>query len=414
MKLNFRIILLFLLVFFIYLGVATKFTFKPIWALDYFNPLASSLLSGRLDIPDPGTTYDLVSFKGKWYLPWGILPSLVLMPVRLIKNQFIPTIYLTVFFSSANLVIVYLLLQRIKKEFFQNIKMYEILLLLALFAFGTTHFYVGTLGSVWHVDQILTSFLGTLGIYIIFKRKRSLKDYLLSSFLFNLALIGRATIFLLIVLPGFLYLWDYFLSKKYSWKQILVSFKTGLVIFGIPFVVFSGWFFFYNYARFQNPFEYGYRYIQESPYLQQIRETTGITSIRYLSTNLWYMVFEIPRLTLDTKITLDFNLKGNSIFFLTPPFLAIFLAIPFAKRKGKIVIDPYIAALWLTGIITIIPSLLIYSTGWMQFGYRYSLDITVILLVLSVFGMKGRLNILYILGIGFSVAMYWMGIQALM
>lgn len=53
----------------------------------------------------------------------------------------------------------------------------DIYLLLALFAFGTTHFYVGTLSSVWHTDQMVTTFFSTLGLYVIFKKKRKLKDY---------------------------------------------------------------------------------------------------------------------------------------------------------------------------------------------------------------------------------------------
>ena len=60
-----------------------------------------------------------------------------------------------------------------------------------------------------------------------------------------------------------------------------------------------------------------------------------------------------------------------------------------------------------------IPSLLIYSTGWMQFGYRYSLDVTAVLVLLSLFGMKGKLNVLYVIGVAFSVVVYQMGITAL-
>ena len=73
-----------------------------------------------------------------------------------------------------------------------------------------------------------------------------------------------------------------------------------------------------------------------------------------------------------------------------------------------------VAALWIAAVVTIVPSLLLYSTGWMQFGYRYTLDITAVLVILSVFGMKGRLNWLYVLGIFFSIVVYQMGITALM
>lgn len=414
MKKYLKILALFLFVFSVYFGVSTKFTFKPKWSLDYFNPLAQSLLHGRLDIVNPGTTYDLLYFQGKWYAPWGILPSLVLIPLQVMKNRFVPLIYINIFFASLNVVIVYLLLFRFRREFFPRLRPHEIFLVLVLFAFGTTHFYVGTLGSVWHVDQMLTFTLSILGVYVIFKKERTLKEYFASSLFFGLALLGRGTLALMAVLPGFLYVWEFFLSKKTSKKARIHAFWNGVLVFVVPFAIFSSLFFLYNIARFNNPFEYGYRYIQESPYLAQIRERNGIMSFYNMPVNLWYMLFEIPKLTFQGKAILDFNLKGNSIFFLSPPLLAALLALPIRRQKKRFVIDPYITSLWLAAIVVILPSLMIYSTGWMQFGFRYSLDITALLLLLSLYGMKGRLNILYILGIGFSIVMYWMGTQALM
>ncbi len=412
MKKYFHLLAIFFTVFFVYFGMSSKFTFKPKWALDYFNPLAQSIIHGHFDLVDPGTTYDLVHFRDKWYAPWGMLPALILIPLQLIRGQFIPTIYLTMTFASLNVVIVYLLLLRMKREFFLDMKTRDIYLLLLLFAFGTTQFYVGTLGSVWHVDQMVTAFFGTLGIFVIFKKKRLFRDYMFSSILFSMALLGRATIVLGIILPGILYLWEFF--KRTIRKDRIEAFKRRFLIFGLPLLSFSIFFFLYNYARFQNPFEYGYKYIQEAPYLQRIRESNGILSLRNISTNLWYMIFEVPNLTFNRTVVLDFNLKGNSIFFLTPPFLAIFLTSPIVRKKKRFIVDPYITSLWAAVIVGMLPSLMIYSTGWMQFGFRYSLDITVMLLLLSVFGMKGRLNILYVLGILFSISMYVLGIQSLL
>ncbi len=410
---RYSVLAIFLITFIVYFAVATQFTFKPKWALDYFNPLAQSIIHGRFDIVNSGTTYDLVLFQGKWYAPWGILSSLFLIPLQILKKQFVPTIYLSVIFSSLNVVVVYLLLHRLKKEFFHELRYREIYLLLILFAFGTTHFYVGTLGSVWHVDQMVTNFFGTLSIFFIFRNKRTIKDYLFSVISASIALLGRATIVLLVIIPAFFYAWDYIFPKRISWTQRRQAMIKGIFLFGIPLVFFTAIFFAYNWLRFGSPFEYGYRFIQESSYLAEIRERRGIMSPSNVPMNLWHMIFAFPSFTWKNGLKLNFDLKGNSIFFLTPPFLAIFWATPWKKIGKRITLNPYVSVLWLAAIVTMIPSLLIYSTGWMQFGYRYSLDITVILLLLSVFGMKGRLSALYILGIGFSIAMYWMGIHAL-
>src|SRR5438132_1486346 len=95
--------------------------------------------------------------------PLGPLPAILLIPFQLILGRFIPSFYLSVFFASINTVIVYALLHRVRKEFIPKLTSFSIYLLTALFAFGTTQFYVGTLGSVWHVDQMVSSFLATFG-----------------------------------------------------------------------------------------------------------------------------------------------------------------------------------------------------------------------------------------------------------
>lgn len=406
-------LILFIFVFIIYFGVGSKWTFKPPWGLDYFNPLAESLWAGRLDLPVVGTTYDLSYFQGKWYAPWGILPALFLIPLQLFKGRYVPIFYLSLLFSGLNIVAVYFLLRRVKEEFLPAFSFFSIILATLLFAFGTTHFYVGTLPSVWHVEQIISVFPALLGVYFISKRKRKPIDYFLSTSTISITFLAKANLVLLVFLPGFLYLFDHLKKKNLSARRIKIWLSKAILIFGPPLLIFVSLFFLYNYLRFAHPFENGYRYINESPHFAQIRQEHGIWSIKTIPRNLWYMVFEMPSLTFNGKIRLNFNLEGNSIFFLTPPLLAIFLASPLARKKRRLVLDPYISSLWLTLIISLIPILMIYSTGWMQFGYRYSLDFLVLLILLSVFGVKGKPNFLYFLGIIFAVWMQCLGISAL-
>lgn len=408
-------IAIFFVSFILYFGTATKFLFRPKWTLDYFNPMAQAILNGHLDLVHPVDTYDLVQFDSRWYAPWGILPALVLMPPQLALGRFIPTLYVTLLFACLDVVLFYLLLCRIKEEFLKLLSYKNIILFLLLFTFGTTHYYVGTLGSVWHVDQMVSNFFGTLGIYFIFKKYRRPVDYVLSVISFGVALTGRATIVLLVLIPALLFVWDHagtFFRKGIPEKALVLT--KGVLIFIVPLGIFCSWFFYYNYARFNSPFEYGYRYIHESEYLAQLRLTHGIMSFSNIPRNAWFMLFEIPQISYKNGLKLEINLNGNSIFFLTPPLLAAFLALPIVKQKKKWHIDPYISALWIAGIATIIPSLMIYSSGWMQFGYRYSLDIAVPLLLLAVFGVRGRTTRLFTIGILFSIGMHVAGISLLM
>lgn len=416
MKRNVLIYLaIFFLVFIIYFGTGSQFSFRPKWAIDYFNPMAQSLMQFRLDIQNPVQTHDLIKFQDKWYTPWGILPAVLLIPLQLLKGRFVPTFYLSLFFSSLTTLIVYFLLKRLRREFLPNLSTLGIYALLVLFAFGTTQFYVGTLGSVWHVNQIVASFFGTLGIFIIFKKNRSPIDYFFSSLFFGIGFLGRPTMIFLLSLPVSLFISDLLQEKKLFVDQKIKYIKQAIIIFALPIILFGLIFFLYNYVRFGDILQTGYDYIQESGNLQEIRVRNGLSSVKNIPQNAWYLLFELPKFQfINSNIVFNFNLYGNSIFFLTPPFLAIFLAPLIIRKKRPIRVNSLIASLWIAVLATIIPILMHYSSGWIQFGYRYSLDITVLLLLLSVFGIKGKLSFLYILGIIFSIIMYVLGIRSLM
>lgn len=408
-------VIIFSITFFVYFAVGTEYSLRPKWAIDYFNPMAQSLMNFRLDIPNPGQIDDLIEFKGKWYTPWGILPAIFLIPLQILKGRFIPTFYLSLFFSSLTTVVVFLLLKRLQKEFFHNLSTRGVYLILVLLAFGTAQFYVATLGSVWHVNQIVSSFFGTLGIFAIFKKNRKPIDYFISSLCFGIGFLGRPTIIFLISLPLSLFVFDLFQKKKLILAYKTKYIKQATILFGVPLIVFCSIFFLYNYVRFGNIFQTGYDYIHESNNLEQIRKKNGISSFKNIPQNARYMFFELPKVEfVGNNLVFHFNLYGNSLFFLTPPFLTIFLSPLIFKRKGEIQINPFIASLWIAVFTTTIPILMHYSSGWMQFGYRYSLDITVLILLLSIFGIRGKLNILYILGIIFAAWMQILGTHSLM
>lgn len=415
MKRFLPLIIIFSVVFIVYFIVGTNYTLRPKWALDYFNELAQSILHLRLDISNLGATYDLSYYQGKWYGPWGIIPALILIPIQLIRGQFIPTFYLSILFSSLNTVLMYLLLLRIKKEFLPKLSTLGIYVCLAFFAFGTTQFYVGTLGSVWHVDQIVTSFLGTLGVFFIFRKKRKFTHYFISLICFGLAVLGRPTIVLLVILPIILYIFDLQRKKIFTtFHRMRSVFIKETLFLSFPLIFFVIIFFFYNYVRFGNIFEYGFNYIHESPYLMQLREKNGPFSVKNIPGNMRYMLFEVPSINFKNNNLFNFNLNGNSILFLSPPLLAIFLASPVKKKKGKFFLDSYIFPLWTTAIVTLIPSWMHYASGWMQLGYRYSLDVNILLVILSVFGINGNVGLFYKLGTIFAIMIYVLGIRAFM
>lgn len=384
--------IIFIISFLVYFSVGTKWTFRVPLDLDHFNPLASAFLQGRLDIPQPATTNDLSYYQGRWYPYWGLLPALLLIPAQLLIGRFVPLFYLNILVGSLNVVIIYLFLKRLQKEFLPQLSNLGVFLVTILFAFGTTHFYLSVNCGVWHVAQIVSFLPTSLGIYFIFKKKRQLRDYFIASFLISLSFFGRLSMIFLLIIP----LWLALTEEKMRRKNLAA-------IIG-PASFFLILFCFYNYLRFKNPLETGYTYVIYHPHFLPAIKKHGLYSLAHWQKNLWFMILEIPKLIWQNGFKLRFNLEGSSIFFLTPPLLTIFLAKP---------LSPYLKSLWLALILILIPILSIYTTGWIQFGYRFSLDFMIPLLLLSVFGIKGKMNPFYILGIAFAIWMQFLGITAL-
>jgi len=386
-------ILIFLIAFLVYFYVGTKASFVVPLDLDYFNPLAQSFLKGRLDIPEPATTYDLSFYQGRWYPNWGPLPALLLIPFQLVAGRYLPLLYFNVFFGSLSVVVIYLLLERLRRQFLPRLSFFGVFLITFLFAFGTTQFYLAVNCGVWHTAQVVSFFPTSLGVYLIFKKKRSINNYFFSCLLISFAFLGRPPMVFLLMIPFCLALIEPAAKKKKAlWLMIW------------PVIFFCSLFLLYNWLRFDSPLENGYRYVIYHPHFQPLIETHGIYSLAYLPKNLWIMLLEIPGLSFQNGPQLSFNFDGSSIFFLTPPLLAIFLA----KARGI-----YRCSLWLALLAVVFPLLLIYSSGWLQFGYRYSLDFMVPLILLAVFGIKGKVNFLFFSGTIFAIWIHYLGIIAL-
>lgn len=365
--------LLVLVVFIVYFGAATRGTFRPPWTIDYINPLAQALLQGRLDIPNPAMTYDLVLYNGRWYMTWGALAAVVHIPLQLLAGgRYVPALYTSLLFGSLTVGIVWWMLERIRKDWFGKAQACHSVAFAFLYAFGTMQYYLSTVGSIWQVNQVVSTFFGVLGTAVILKKKRSIRDYMVSSAFYGIALLGRPTAGLLIVISISL------LFNEIKQKQIIVVLLPILAAVSILFA--------YNAARFGNPFETGHRFLTEAPDLAAKRQQYGMISPIYVPTNVWHMIVAPPRISWKNGPRLDIDLMGNSIFLLSPLLLLALGTLPRIRSK------PIVKAAWLGIAVTAAASLLYYNTGWMQFGYRYALDFSFLLVMLVYFWSTGRIR----------------------
>lgn len=389
--------ILFVISFAIYFGFGTKWTGKINQELDHYNSLARAFRSGRLDIRNTPVTDELSYYRGRWYPYYGPLPAIPIAFLQIVSHKdFIPTLYPNAFVAGIAAAATYLLFFQTKKKLLPNSGFSPFIFTL-LTAYGTTFFWLATRSGIWFQAQIYAYLFSVLGLLPLISKKRTPVNYSLSIFFFSLNLLARSSASLLTFIPLCLVFYN---RSGLGIKKIVRLLLPSILVFTI--------FCLYNFLRFDNPFETGITY-QQFHYRLAYRKAMagGWFSPINIPYNFWFMALETPKLTLSYMLTpkqnisLTTNPEGNSIFFFTPPLLALLLASPFkethpAKRRLMI-------ALWIGVLLTLLPILLLTGTGWQQVGYRYTLDVTAPAMLLIVLSIKRKPNLLFNLGIIFSV-----------
>jgi hypothetical protein len=153
-----------------------------------------------------------------------------------------------------------------------------------------------------------------------------------------------------------------------------------VVRFAIPIVAFAVIGMIYNYVRFHSPTEFGHSYLALGdlrPVRQQMQiETYGLAHTHYLQRNLACAFVLLPDL-LPRAPWIQISGHGLAMWVTTPALLLLL----WPRDR-----NPLHRPLWITTALVALPSLLYMNSGWVQFGYRFSLDYMVFLVMLLAVG----------------------------
>lgn len=146
-----------------------------------------------------------------------------------------------------------------------------------------------------------------------------------------------------------------------------------------------------NAARFGSPLEFGYRFMLTPPELRSALAEFGPLNPVFLTTNVHYLLLKAPVVVANAAGRAVFpylvsDPHGMGILFVTPAFAAILLGFGGGRRSRGLV-----AACWLSLVLIMLPSMLYFNTGWVQWGGRYLLDAWPMWLMLAAIGL-GRMN----------------------
>lgn len=374
MKHSFFILLIVLSIYVFFSG-RLHFTF-PTHPANYFSHLTNSFLNGRTDLTNTVWTNDLSTFQGKLYMYWGPTPVLLILPfILLFGVNFSDALY-TATIGSFSCLLFYLIFNELNRLQITNLTSVKKYLLSLFFAFGTVHFYLSIDGSVWFTSQVISTLYVIFAIYLLFLYINANKiPYLLaSSFLLGLAIWGRLSFifylpfFLILIFISCIGLKNYlnlFIVKSLYLFTILSLF---LIIMGV-----------YNYQRFGSPFENGYSYHSYGAKFANNKSEYGFIDIAYIPHNFYHMFINTPSL-ISKFPYFNFDPEGNSFLTLSPLFFLAFLIIKKEYWLGKRFLLNSAIIFCIVSIIFF--QLMFWGTGWVQFGSRYILDFTPLLMIL--------------------------------
>jgi hypothetical protein len=371
--------------------------------------LAYSFLHGKLHlIQTPAILHDLILYKGYWYVPGAIAPALVMLPFVAIWGLKFGDIWFSIFIGSLNVVLIYDLIGELNPSqgFTHEIQPTKRNWLTILFAAGTAHWYISSLGSVWFNAQVLA-----ITFMILFVRETIInRNTWLTGIWLSLAVLSRPTMLFSVVF--FLT----FTALKYKeWPKII---RKSIPVILILLMTLGGMLL-YNYLRFDNPLDFGYGYVQGSASLMAAFANYGGFNLHYFPCNFYISILGTPNIlghiapgiSSFCQYLLPFRQPyenawvaitpiGMSIFFVTPAFVYIF------KTQCS---KPLVVSAWAGLISVIIPLWLYHNTGAVQFGYRYILDFIVFMILLMAAGMHEKINFLEKATIGASVLANFVG-----
>ncbi len=313
--------------------------------------VADAFLHGRVWLERPLGPYDVILLDGRVFVPFAPFPAIAFLPLVALVGPATATAWqplINALLAATGVALVWVLMSRLGVR-----SVRDRFWIALLFGFSTQVWWVVTRGGVWHTGHLIAAML-TLGGLVEASGPR--RPWLLG-LLAGAAFLTRAPLAFAIPFFAWIVVADEGRFDPRTWRwRALVPYLAGV----LPSFVF---FFWYNWARFGSPLESGYALASLPAWLEAQRQV-GLFSLAHLPMNFDYLFLHLPAPIPEFPFFRPDGL-GLSIF-LTSPGLLLALRAPWRSSRA--------IALGLTALVVLVPSLLYYGGGWLQYGYRYALD----------------------------------------
>ncbi|MBI5531432.1 MAG: hypothetical protein HY898_01875 [Deltaproteobacteria bacterium] len=356
---------------------------------NHYALLADSWLHGQLNVRGAPPPYaagnDFAEFQGKWYVSFPPFPAVWLLPwVKIggfVENVRDGQAFL--WLAGVGPAVLFLVLEKLRRTGKSERSEGTNWLLALLFAFGTVYWFTAEQGTVWFAAHVVGVALSAIYLLCALDAEWPM----LAGLMIGCAWLTRPPMLLL----GIVFALEAFrvslrggfperrggsLRLAYDcWlaldvKKLLA--RWGLFL--IPVIAAAGLTLWLNHAMFHKWFSFGHEYLTVA-WRARI-ERWGLFSYHYLPRNLGIMLASLPFKNQSPPL-FQINVHGLALWFTSPFYL--WLLWP---KKWNWQYFVYTAG----ALLVLIPDLLYQNSGWMQFGFRFSNDFAVCLIVLLAIG----------------------------
>ncbi len=305
------------------------------------------------------------------YVSFPPIPSLIMLPSALIAGRSGGDVIPTLVIAALILPLMLLVLRRLAAAGLSQRDVREDLWLVAMLAFGSVLFFSAVQGKVWFTAHVVGVALALVYAWASIEARHPI----IAGLALGAAALTRTAMAFMV--PLFLYeAWRIAAQASGNRRAMLGP----LVRFAIPVVGFAIVGMLYNHARFESVTEFGHSFLalgDHRPVRQQTQiEQWGLASFHYLGRNLAVALTLLPE-TLSRAPWLQISGHGLAMWVTTPALLLLLRP----RTTG-----PLHRVLWLTVLVVALPSLFYMNSGWVQFGYRFSLDYIVFFVMLLAIG----------------------------
>ena len=313
---------------------------------------AQAFLEGRFDLPRH--YHDTAVYEGRYYVPFPPALAILMLPLVALLGLRATN---TVAWSLAVTLLSAWLLWRILRRL--QVDKGAIPWLLVAFFLGTVYWSCLTMSSgVWFTAHIASVAAFLLATNEALGKKRGL----LVGLYLGIAFLSRQLTLALAPFLLALLLWEGELATaRLRWRRAF-GLAAGCAVCVALYLAF-------NWVRFGNPFDTGYRYLQLGGFLLARFLDHGLLSPRYVFFNALYLFvqgFHINFWGNRSLLMQGMDGFGTSLLAASP-----FLLAALAARWRK----PLLWAAWVSVALCLAPQLFYYNNGWWQInGQRFAMD----------------------------------------